>query len=367
MNRAPSVSVQDHLHQPEITQGTSKVLLLDQTPENEEFLFVAERESTFWKKRRRGGVEECKKRKGKGFPGGGVREDALELQWAASRGIRATDPFLIAAIRELEEESGIPAKVIEGKIAGPTWTRNSAEWDMHPWTLFYANGDGIKKQGLVDRSAIKDPKLIKLGRWNKVGWARFFDESGRPRGLQKTILAPRDQEERKRRESEGDVWFYTGHVVGLGAMLLMLGRKDLFDATLKQVSPHIIFCRPMLETLIHFKEEDTFLRRLNSFRFPPHPKFAARIIRHFICLDREDHLDLLLNRYEGEEKNSLTKYRDRQLSLRKTLGPLFRQADEDEGRREWTEPAEAINPDREESSPPSSFTKRMMDQVKKQI
>ncbi len=369
MNQAPRVSVPDPSQPPEITQGTAKVFLLDQqTPGEEEFTFVVERESTFYKKRRGGGIEECKKRKGKGFQGGGVRENALELQWAASRGIKTTDPFLIAAIREGEEETGIPAEVYEERITGPTWTRNSAEWDMHPWTIFYANGNGIKAQGLVNRSAIQDPKLIRLGKWNKVAWAKFFDEQGKPYGLQKTILAPWDPEERKRRVDEGDVWFYTGHIVGLEAMLLLLGRKDLFDVVLRQVSPHIVFCRQMLEMMIQLKEEDAFLRRLNSLRFPPHPKFAARIIRHFVCLDREDHLDLLLNRYEGGEKDSLTKYRDRQLSLRKTLGPLFRRADEDEGRKEWLEPAESGDPAEEEvNPPPTSFMKRMRESAKKQI
>src|SRR3989344_5922596 len=76
-----------------------------------------------------------------------------------------------AFIREIEEESGIPPEHFVTKINHQITWKRSSDTDNHEWILYLVDGQGLQEH--VNRAAIKDPKLIKLLRTNKVGWARF--------------------------------------------------------------------------------------------------------------------------------------------------------------------------------------------------
>src|SRR3989344_720932 len=220
---------------PVIGRATVKAFILDQTPNDEKFLYAVELESPFWALGKDGKPMRLTKRKGKGHLGGRVEESEEEYLEHLRRSsalkkhgvnidkiltnIKGECDYFLALIREIEEESGIPPEHFVTKINHQITWKRSSDTDNHEWILYLVDGQGLQEH--VNRAAIKDPKLIKLLRTNKVGWARFRDF-----GLQKTIFAPGSREERKTQEEAGDVWFYTGHTVGLSAMLLMIGRRE---------------------------------------------------------------------------------------------------------------------------------------------
>jgi len=281
---------------PVIGRATVKALILDQTPGDEKFLYAVERESPFWALGKDGKPMRLTKRKGKGHLGGRVEESEVEYlemlrknSALKKRGVNIDEiltsiggerDYFLALIREIEEESGIPPEHFVTKIDHQITWKRSSDTDNHEWILYLVDGQGLQEH--VNRAAIKDPKLIKLLRTNKVGWARFRDF-----GLQKTIFAPRNREERNAREEAGDVWFYTGHAVGTSAMLLMIGRRDLFELTIAQMSHGQFFTRPMLEMLTDRGEDDVIVRRLRWRNFTPTENLARRIMRHLIALGRE--------------------------------------------------------------------------------
>src|SRR3989344_5647705 len=248
---------------PVIGRATVKALILDQTPGDEKFLYAVERESPFWALGKDGKPMRLTKRKGKGHLGGRVEESEVEYlemlrknSALKKRGVNIDqiltsvggerDCFL-ALIREIEEESGIPPEHFVTKIDHQITWKRSSDTDNHEWILYLVDGQG----------------------------------------LQKTIFAPRNREERNAREEAGDVWFYTGHAVGTSAMLLMIGRRDLFELTIAQMSHGQFFTRPMLEMLTDRGEDDVIVRRLRWRNFTPTENLARRIMRHLIALGRE--------------------------------------------------------------------------------
>lgn len=339
----------DLLQSPKVTKGTAKIFLFDQNPNDPKFPFVVERESLFWRKKKDGTIEQCVKRKGKGFPGGGVEDDETQTPFIKSleeRGINLKmalervkpelrDEFL-AAVREGEEELGVPGEELITRIdPNLTYIRYSGS-EMHPWVLFYADGSEIMEKQLIRRDAIQDEKLISLLQWNKVGWARFFDK-----GLQKTILAPFKKEDREKREETGDVWFYTGHLVALLHMLLILKREDLFRITLSQISSSTLGTRPIMELLMQTKQEQVLIWRWQSPKFYLNKKFAYRLVRHLIALDRASYASVLIDHVDKDWKDELARFVTEETEKKKFMPELYVRASEDEGVREEFEPAEA--------------------------
>lgn len=345
---------------PVIGRATVKAFILDQTPGDEKFLYAVELESQFWALGKDGKPMLLTKRKGKGHLGGRVEESEEEYLEALrknptlkKRGINIDEilsrveekerDYVIALIREIEEESGIPPEYFMTKIdLRITWKRSSGA-DNHEWILYFVDGRGLQEH--VNRKAIKDPKLIKLLGTNKVGWARFRDF-----GLQKTVFAPRDREERNAREEAGDVWFYTGHTVGMCAMLLMIGRRDLFELTITQMSHGQFFTRPMLEMLTDRGEDDLIIRRLRWNRFIPGEKLARRIIRHLLALGREPLLHALTVR-----EASYHKLRQEEIEERGFTSGLYDSSSQVAGQAEALEPVESSllgeAPDPEDEDP----------------
>lgn len=345
---------------PVIGRATVKAFILDQTPNDEKFLYAVERESTFWALGKDGNPMPLIKRKGKGHLGGRVEESedeyletlrknlalakrGIEIDEILSRVEEKEHDYVIALIREIEEESGIPPEYFMTKIdLRVTWKRSSGA-DNHEWILYFVDGQDLQEH--VNRMAIKDTKLIKLLGTNKVGWARFRDF-----GLQKTVFAPRDREERNMREEAGDVWFYTGHTVGMCAMLLMIGRRDLFELAIAQMSHGQFFTRPMLEMLTDRGEDAFIIRRLRWDRFIPGEKLARRIIRHLLALGREPLLHALTVRDASYHKLLKEEIEERGF----TLG-LYDTASQVAGQAEALEPVESSilgeTPDPEDEDP----------------
>lgn len=318
-----------------ISEATVKVLILDETPDDEKFLFVAERESEFVRMTPRGETETMTKRRGKGFPGGRVETREFELAWAQEMGIKSTDHRWIAAVREVEEETGIPRDIIAARMTDKTWTRYSG-WEKHPWILYFARGEGI--QNHVNRRNIQDLKLERIHKWDRIGWARI-------RNLRDTILLPLNARERARRLAGGDATFYTGHLVALLAMLIKIEREDLFEVAYRDLSFHMMFSRPMLEMLIAKGRKESFLDRLKSSTYNPDLQAARRVVRHFVGLGLEEYLEILLTKVSDDVGNKLKAYSEEQLTQRELLGDLYTQAAEAEGMKEEGEEATGQEPD----------------------
>lgn len=315
----------DHhaLSEPKVTKATAKLLLLDDSDAKDpKFPFVIERESTFWVKTPAGKIESRTKLRGKGFPGGGVEDDE--------------EPYE-AVIREGVEELGADEANLRARITQEiTWTRLSP-WDNHPWILYYGDGKGVK----LDRSRIADPKLIDLYvetpnkkmAFRKFAWAHMAGQD-----LHKTILPPRDPEERQRRIDGGDTWFYTSHIVGLLAMLLILNKEELFRTVLRQVANRYIFTRPMLELLRQFGREIVYRSRLSAERFRLMPERACRIATTFLGLDFVEELELLRARADAAGwLDQLDRHIEEKKRQRSIVPSLFDRASEKAGQREGME------------------------------
>ena len=245
----------------EITPHTAKILPFVLTQGNERFPFVIEDASFFYRRRSDGRVEKVSKRAGMGFAGGGGLNKRIAERDGQKIELPQETP-LETAIREGNEEIGVPLAVLEKNIRPDVAVTVYYGWEQHPFHVFYVavteeelkrgyTIDGVHKD-FVNRLDISDPKLS----GKKVGWARL-------RSLQDSILAPSNRTEREEKESRGYQWFYHGHVRCLVAILLRMdrartfGEMERFDPLLpqivfRQIAPHQVFSRGMMEML---KEE----------------------------------------------------------------------------------------------------------------
>lgn len=344
-----------------VTKATVKSFIFDDTLDHEGFSFVVEEASVFFRYRslETKAVEGVIKNRGKGFPGGGVEDDETAyldvlrarhipidevLEKALSSVVipKEYQHFLpimrdvfIAAIRENEEETGIDAGVLvevlremadSGKLT--IWVRISGV-ERHPWILIPFCRRGLE----VHRDRIQDEKLTdSIYKFQKVGWARFSN-------LRKTILSSRDPKEEEERKKAGDAAFYTGHLVGIFAMLILFGRRDLFYAALKNLSFEQIFSIPMLEMLASLGQESVYRYYLSLPRFVPRPNIGKVIVRHLVAVGKEADVSLLLDR-NIPQKDELAAWLQTQLAVKKLMPDMHRDMVIDERVRDET--AEAV-------------------------
>ena len=285
----------------EISDYTAKIFPVVLTHGEERFPFVYESSSFFYRLRPDEQIEKVEKRDGRGFAGGGGKK------------INET-PFE-TAIREGNEELGIPIKFLRERIHQDVCYTVYSGWEQYPFHLFYVEvTEQDVKRGLLNRAAISDPKL----KGRKADWAKLRD-------LQQTVLAPSDKQEREEKQLRGHTWFYHRHTVYLVAILLRMvkagviaeGQRDLPYIVFQQIAPYQAYSQRMAKMLMEESATEFLSRYLHRIR--KNEKLSLRAISAVIPLHLDELAEKIVSQADAAWKIKAEEYLERAFSYRDKL------------------------------------------------